>query len=264
MARPVQMIEKDLSALGGQADALGEQFQETYDAYFQQLGGVLRRQLALAGYQVCTQKYPDAFLQLSLNQQQELQEVLRRLGKEAATKLQPPLGLAESEETSATLATEPADSSTARAESLPESWTDWIEQCEDAIATVLQEATIAANQLLQKYGILPERLPVGAFEIAARAREPGTPNAANLSEITIELRADKEKSEETEVVAAAIVQLRLGDLELTDPTLQSQRRRLQELGRNLGALVKKYQRVTREQAVARAELAWRTSWFDGD
>ena len=290
MARPVQAIEKDLRALGGQADALGEQFQQTYDSYLQQLGPILRRQLALAGYQVCTQKYPEAFLQLTLRQQQDLQEALRKLGKVAAERLQVDklqaadaiengkgevADLADAADTdrddtesdaTARVDLPPSGALAADARELPAYWAEWVQQCEGAIAKVLQDATIATNQLLQKFDILPERLPVGALEIAARAKEPGTPNAANLSEIAIELRSAKEKDKDAdgEVVAAAVVQLRLGDLELSDPTLQSQRRRLQELGRHFGALVKKYRRVTQEQAVARAELAWRTSWFDED
>lgn len=277
MARAVQAIEKDLRALGGQATDLGQQFQQVYAAYLQQLGRVLRHQLALAGYQVCTQKYPDAFLQLALRQQQDLQGALRQLGKAAAEQLNVEKIAAEEEDAGAgadadaseagasesTLAT-----ATAAPESVPpEYWLAWVQRCEDAIAQILQKTSIATNELLQKLGILPEQLPIGALEVAARAREPGTPNAANLSEITVELRArtpEGEEETEKETVTAAIVQLRLGDLELADPTLQGQRRRLQELGRNLGASLTKYRRVTQEQAVARAELAWRTSWFDED
>ena len=42
----------------------------------------IEQQLILASYQLCTQIYPDSFLDLSLNQRQELQQSLRSLGKE--------------------------------------------------------------------------------------------------------------------------------------------------------------------------------------
>ena len=58
MARSVRVIDKDLRALEGQAADLGKQFQQVYESYLQRLGEVLRHQLALAGYQLCTQKYP--------------------------------------------------------------------------------------------------------------------------------------------------------------------------------------------------------------
>lgn len=269
MARSIQAIEKDLRALEGQAADLGKQFQQVYESYLQRLGEILRHQLALAGYQLCTQKYPAAFLQLRLKQQQDLQSALRQFGKAAAEQLRiEKIATEDLQPDTADDATSDDAETAARTKPIPaEYWLGWVQRCEQAIAQILQKTTLAANELLQKLGILPERLPVGALEVAARARETGTPNAANLSEITVELRTKpKEGEEETdgEVVTAAIVQLRLGDLELTDPTLQGQRRRLQELGRNLGASVTKYRRVTQEQAIAQAELAWRTSWFDED
>ena len=102
----------------------------------------------------------------------------------------------------------PGDPETdARTEPVPaEYWLSWVQRCEQAIAQILQKTTLAANELLQKLGILPERLPVGALEVAARARETGTPNAANLSEITVELRTkpkDDEEETEGEMVTAA-------------------------------------------------------------
>ena len=273
MARALQAIEKDLRALGGQAADLGKQFQQVYEVYLQRLGEVLRRQLALAGYQICTQKYPEAFLQLKLRQQQDLQSALRQLGKAAAEQLNAEKISATDRQQGDASDTDPDDATEAdiSPEAIPaEYWLSWVQRCEQAIAQVLQRTSVATNELLQKLGILPERLPGGALEVAARARETGTPNAANLSEIAVELRAtakkdkDSEEVDDGEMVTAAIVQLRLGDLELADPTLQGQRRRLQELGRNLGASIAKYRRVTQEQAIAQAELAWRTSWFDED
>lgn len=87
MARAVERIEQDLAALEESIALLAAQFRSTYSQYLNLLGQAVRQQLILAGYQVCTQGYPESFLGLPFNQRQELQQSLRQLGGEAKEKL---------------------------------------------------------------------------------------------------------------------------------------------------------------------------------
>ncbi|MBD0336361.1 MAG: hypothetical protein ICV62_12795, partial [Cyanobacteria bacterium Co-bin13] len=87
MVGTVEQIRKDLAALEVSTAALAEEFKTLYESYLKMLGKAARRQLILAGYHLCTQAYPDAFLQLSLSQRQKLQEALRTLANDVQNRL---------------------------------------------------------------------------------------------------------------------------------------------------------------------------------
>jgi len=88
MAATVEQIRRELNALSEATATLSEEFKELYKHYLQALGKAVRQQLILASYHLCTQAYPDAFLNLSVAQRQKLQVALRELGDEAQEHLQ--------------------------------------------------------------------------------------------------------------------------------------------------------------------------------
>ncbi|ASC72098.1 uncharacterized protein XM38_030520 [Halomicronema hongdechloris C2206] len=88
MAGTVEQIRRELDSLTEATAALAEDFQELYKHYLQALGKAARQQLILASYRLCTQAYPDAFLNLSVAQRQKLQVAIRELGDEAQEHLQ--------------------------------------------------------------------------------------------------------------------------------------------------------------------------------
>lgn len=87
MVRAVEQIERELAALDQTVAAIAQAFHTTYQQYLAALGKATRRQLVLAGYHICTHAYPDQFLELSLNQRQELQQTLQQLAKQGQTEL---------------------------------------------------------------------------------------------------------------------------------------------------------------------------------
>ena len=82
MARSVQQIEQDIQTLEKTVAEFTQELDSLYSRYLEQLGQSIEQQLILASYQLCTQIYPDSFLDLSLNQRQELQKSLKSLGKD--------------------------------------------------------------------------------------------------------------------------------------------------------------------------------------
>lgn len=82
MARSVQQIEQDIQTLEQTVAEFTQELDSLYSRYLEQLGQSIEQQLILASYQLCTQIYPDSFLDLSLNQRQELQKSLKSLGKD--------------------------------------------------------------------------------------------------------------------------------------------------------------------------------------
>lgn len=82
MGRSISQIQQELEAIEEKVIELGQELQTLYEKYIAVLSNSVQKQLILAGYQLCTQIYPEAFVGISLNQRQKLQQSLRQLGKE--------------------------------------------------------------------------------------------------------------------------------------------------------------------------------------
>lgn len=87
MARSIQQIKQDLEIIEAKTLEAGGELQDLYKSYLDSLSASAKQQLILASYQICTQFYPESFLDLSLSQKQNLQQKLRESGNE----LQPQL-----------------------------------------------------------------------------------------------------------------------------------------------------------------------------
>jgi hypothetical protein len=87
MVRAIEQVRRDLTAIGERVQSLRGAIATVYEDYCQCLGESLQRHLVLAGYQLCTQIYPQKFLALSHSQRQGLQQDLRQLGSELQAQL---------------------------------------------------------------------------------------------------------------------------------------------------------------------------------
>ncbi|HEY9904538.1 MAG TPA: hypothetical protein V6D43_19240 [Candidatus Sericytochromatia bacterium] len=303
MARAVERIEQDLEALEEAIALLWAEFHSTYSQYLKLLGQGVRQQLILASYQVCTHGYPESFLALSFNQRQKLQEAVRRLGGQAQEEFlshlepskrlpetdamdiveeavndapvfddeQPQAGnqeqLPEPFEMAISLddaldAAEP-DAIANSTPTKPEQLREWQEQLEQAIAQTLQTLSLDTNRILQKNGIIPDKLPPAVLEAAVQVEASeagaGSPNLLNLL-MEAESEGEKEDSTLTRIIA---INLRLSEIEFADPTLSAGRNQIRKLSARVSSLQREYYKKQRERAVAQAEAAWRSSWFDG-
>lgn len=208
MARAIERIEQDLAALEDAIALLRAELYSTYSQYLQLLGQAVRRQLILASYQVCTHGYPEAFLNLSFNEREKLQQSIQQMGKKAQEELLSHLesskNLTKTEPTqsdepppvrSLTSDEQPQDvSQDVTQEQLsqpdrvpgsleaqetveiikkeptkPEQLLQWQEKLEEAIAKTLQTLSLEINRQLQQTGIIPSKLPAAVLEAAAKA-----------------------------------------------------------------------------------------------
>jgi hypothetical protein len=64
------------------------------------------------------------------------------------------------------------------------------------------------------------------------------------------------------VLSIVAVQLRLAELEFKDSQVMAQRNRIRDLVGQLRSISQEYQRLERECAVAKAQDAWRATWFN--
>ncbi len=208
MVGSVEQISQQLVALDQQVADMGERLHQTYVSYLTTLGQAVRQQLILSCYQVCTESYPQQFLQLSLGQRQRFQQSVRDLASQSQAELLAqlqPVGFdstasidesddeesdEEEEDSDAAL-----DASDREIDSALESHQNelefllsapslskptqpltpldalvrWQEILETAIAKKLQTTSHAANLLLQQSEILPKRLPEPVLKAAANA-----------------------------------------------------------------------------------------------
>ncbi|MEH2316437.1 hypothetical protein [Nostoc sp.] len=279
MARAIERIERDIAALKEAIRAIATELQTAYGSYLNILGLAVRKQLILASYHLCTQGYPENFLHLSLNQRQQLQQAIRKLGQLASEELltyikSEEIGGDEGDEgdeedggvTPVILGTSTPEPLTADT-SNPIELAKWQQNLEEVTQEILKKLSHDANLLLQKAGILPKKLPepiLAAAAAAAAASEasaevmPGPPNLLNLV-IEIENEQQSEDSGLTQIMA---INLRLGEIEFADVTLSSERRQIRSILVQLNKLGREYQKKHRERAIAEAEAAWRASWFE--
>ncbi|MBE9177103.1 hypothetical protein IQ268_00750 [Oculatella sp. LEGE 06141] len=297
MAKGVEQIEQDIAVLEQAVVAIAQEFYDTYHQYLSELGQAVRQQLIQAGYHLCTRGCPERFLQLSLNQRQQLQQSLQQLAKQAKPQLLgslqfPSAVVDEPDSPEVLIASDSTDALAAfnlllddreeqpvepepEPEPEPEKSTEespdrpmnpvdlakWQDRLEKLVGEELQTISHAANCLLQQSNILPRQLPEPVLEVAAKSdlagEAAGPPNLLNLL-----IEAEGGHQQESSVTHIVAIRLRLSEIEFANPTLSSWRSNIRSLSNRLGQLGQEYQKKQREKAIAEAEAAWRSSWYE--
>lgn len=294
MVGSVEQIAQNLAALDQQISAIAEEFYETYLNYATALGQTVRQQLVLSCYHVCTEGYPEAFLNLSISQRQQLQQDLRNLAKQSQAELvaqvrrvdeavqklesdsQAPEAAAPEAQPSRPQSTPPnelelllipgmsGDLQPSKPPTPLEALTQWQDKLERAIVKQLQLASHMANRLLQQAEILPKRLPEPVLEAAAKAEADSNTGTPNLLTLLVEATgedANLNKPKDTASLLQVIaVHLRLAEIEFNDPTLMLWRNKLRDLKQRFKALGHEYQQKQKECTIAQAQNAWRSTW----
>lgn len=279
MARAVEQIERDIAALEEAVSALAAEIRSTYASYLTALGQALRQHLIMASYHLCTQGYPENFLSLSFSQRQQLQQTIRKLGQHATdqllahTKTEEEIGTREDgeikigqgdKESIDEYSPHPQREPHAPSRRNPMDLAEWQQNLEQAIANTLKTVSHNTNRLLQQVGILPKKLPEPLLEAATNSSEAtaeamaGPPNLLNL---LIETENDQD-SEDSSVIHIIAIHLRLSEIEFADATVRAGRYQIRNLLLRASKLGREYHKKQRERAVAEAEAAWRTSWFE--
>lgn len=273
MTRAIERIEKDIIALKEATRAIAQQLNLAYARYINTLGLALQKQLILASYYLCTQGYPDEFLNLSLNQRQKLQQSIRKLSQQAAQELisyiQPP----EVTQTEVVLETEEEEEKDEQEEkeqqpqaldpSNPIELVEWQQEVEEGIEETLKKVSQGANIIIQKTGVLPKKLPEPILTAATAASESSSdmmPSLPNILNLVIEI-SDQEDAEDS-ITQIMAIHLRLGEIEFADVTLLTERKRIRNILMQLSKVGREYQKRQKELKIAEAEAAWRASWFE--
>lgn len=303
MVRTIQQIRQDLSALEEAATGLAQELRAVYGEYLGMLGESVRRQLVLVTYQVCTQGYPEQFLKLSTQQRQNFQTDLKGVTRRAQQDLlnlveapaeverlegdrppnldspadepcpSDPLESDQDETVEAAIALpSPSEPLPGELQNLPpepafstlEALLSWQEAIEAQVLEVLQTVSQSVNHLLRDLDILPSKLPEQLLDVATKSdlssELPG--NSPNLLNLMVEAKAKDEG--EAEVTRVMAVRLRLAEIEFGDVVLTTRRSRLRSLTSRLHQLQRDARKRQRELAIAQAETAWRSTWFEDE
>jgi hypothetical protein len=231
MVQSIDKIEQELAKLEAAIVSICQQLTAIYPPYLHLLGKTVRRQLIMAVYQICTNVYPEIFLQLSLGQRHELQGKVKQITQGIRLQLLAPLldlekiisptplvGTKSSSEINpamnSEITTTKAESTTLannsntsannltsidRATQLKKLVT-WQRQTESEIGQILQQSSQEVNNLLCQAGLLTQKLPTMLLEAAAKveslnpAAVIGMPNTLNLM---VEVDDGSESSDES-------------------------------------------------------------------
>lgn len=87
MARSIQQIKNELVLIEEAAKNTSTELFDVNARYLDLLGKLAAKQLVFSTYQLCTQVYPDSFLQLSYDRREKLQQNIKNLGKKLANLL---------------------------------------------------------------------------------------------------------------------------------------------------------------------------------
>ncbi|MGL5080530.1 MAG: hypothetical protein ACRC8A_03500 [Microcoleaceae cyanobacterium] len=291
MTGSIRQIEQNITDLEEAIAKIAYDLEQSYTQYLDVLAQAVGQQLTLATYHLCTQGYPESFLKLSFSTRQTFQQELRHLAQAAQHQLRELINLSSAQ---ATLYTEndqnpePAneehllieaalseqiielDSVSLESEfiadtpSLPERLVNWQEKMDLGISQVLRALSRDVNFLIQRSGILPQKLPEKILEVVSKTEAAeAIASPPNLLNLVIETE-DADHPQSSKMTRIMAIHLRLAEIEFADAPVMTGRHQIRTLVGQVSKLRREYHRRLRERAVVEAEAAWRSSWFEDE
>ncbi|MEG3438399.1 hypothetical protein V0288_14810 [Pannus brasiliensis CCIBt3594] len=297
MTGRLSKLEQDLTTIGTEVAELAVKMQERYRNYLDILGESVYKQAIVAVYHLCTRSYPGEFLALSHTNRQKLQEDIKALGQETRLSLKELGEINLDRTTFAALEAPAGETGTIEQKKLlkallekggsepvtepidnPDALAHWCRAIEKSSVNILDHLSKKINHQLQQAYILPARLPGQILDMAIQAENEGQSlgGGHNLLSVMIEAEnrdSDDEEDEDEEqereelilpqkITKLTAIHLRLSEIEFADTRLSIERNQLRALWEQLEKIRERYRRTHREYTIARAEAAWRSSWYD--
>ncbi len=301
MPQRIEKIEQELVKLEGAIAQISQQLLAVYSPYLKLLGKTIQQQLIMAVYQVCTDVYPENFLQLSLNQRINLQTKIKHVSQGIMGQLLTPLADLENIISSSNSVDKISDADPEKIEKLEKTeklpkirqLVNWQRQTDIEVGQLLQQGSKEVNNFLHQVGLLAQQLPIALLEAAAKVESLNTaavisrPNTLNLlveTEDITESEVEEILQNITQSISQNITQsishnislkestkeplrltaiyLRLGDLEFNEPELGNISNNVRALVTKLYALDREYHKQSKHYQIAQAQAAWRSSWTE--
>ncbi len=248
MAATLEQLHQELGVLKQKTAEIAQNLRQILAEYLRVLGQSAHKQLIMSGFHLCTEVYPDGFLQLSVPARESLQHKIRELGRQLVASLldvQRPLQELEFDKE-----LDPTD--------LLELW----ETLEDDIIEHIQQSSRQLNQTLQDAQVMEIKALDKLLEMAEKAEKQGrsVTNPPHLLKALV----DPKESMEDGLDPVVAVYLQIGDLEFTDPELMGWRQKLRPLLQNLSKVQQTFAQKQEERLTAEAISAWKSTWIGED
>jgi len=145
----------------------------------------------------------------------------------------------------------------------PETLLNLQQELEKTINVTLEKISAEANRLLQQAKILPNKLPPNFLEVALQAEQSGSAISGPPNLLNFLVESEKDQSRENSTITQiTVIRMGRGEMEFADSILESKRNEIRELTGKINTMRKKYQKKKRQLAIAEAEAAWRSSWYE--
>jgi len=209
MSQRIGKIEQELVKLEVAITLISQQLLAVYSPYLKFLGRTIQQQLIMAVYQICTDVYPESFLQLSLNQRISLQTKIKQIAQGIMGQLLTPLVDLENIISSSIPVDEISDvdsekiekvEKAEKTEKLPQvrQLVNWQRQTDTEIGQLLQQGSKEVNNFLHQAGLLAQQLPIALLEAAAKVESLNN-TAVVTRPNTLNLLVETEEVTESEV-----------------------------------------------------------------
>lgn len=296
MSKSIKNLREELEISEQKVIILEEELAEIYRKYFSFLADAVNKQLVLACYQICTQKYPDNFLKLSLSKRQNLQQKLKSLSFTFKQKLADSFStinfynqelikelitiiLVNSEEIESKSNEETdieneqksleiednlfKDTPKNDLKLTPELLIQLNFDLSQSIQETLKYISRKANRYLQQEEILSPEIPPKILDLALEAEENMSliANSPNLMSLLIE-KEHQDTEEKQKITSIVAICLRLGEIEFVEANLSYFHNQIRDILVKIEKLREVYDKQLRQYTIAEAEAAWRVSWFN--
>lgn len=299
MTKSIKQLNDNLIALDGRVQDLAQNLQLLYQDYLPHLITVVKRQLMIATYQICTQKYPEAFLRLTYSQRTKLQDKIKGLARDFSHKLVESyqeielpdnalikdlhhqiVAIVSSENNIPTLTAEKKENQEHLSAEVTKQTNELttIDSCtlqlppeeliqlqfdlDDSLDDCLIHLSHSANNCLQEVNVLSKKIPNQILAIALQAEENTSIVSGAPNLLSILIQKEPKSDEDLEVNPVIAICLRINDLEFHDSKLNLSKQKINKILSQLNNLNEQYEELHQEYLVAQAEAAWRASWYE--
>ena len=148
----------------------------------------------------------------------------------------------------------------------PQNLIAWQKNIENQIAKTLENISKKANKILQEADLISKQLPTKIMDIAlhnadSSSRINKVKNIPNILNLVIEIDKGSKSKTNHNFGDISLLRLNLLEIEFVDSILSSKRNEIRNLMKKIFQIYKIYQERKHEYAMAEADVAWRSSWY---
>jgi hypothetical protein len=259
MSKSIQQIERDLAEIRAQVSELKISFSEKYQQYFDLLSKIAKQQLVLSSYQICTEFYPKAFLELPAIGRQKLQDQIREYANSIERRISKALDFSHTDDQT----DEPAKvNEYLQNVQKPLELMIWSQNVSHKIHQIFNHYSNLVNICLLENRILPDHLPRNIIDMSAEHHLEAINGYPELVRVHAHNEESIQENKESSLNNVVIVNLKVGVLEFNNPALEREHQQLKALYDRLKILSQTYIQREQELLIAQSQAAWRSLWYD--